>query len=75
LEMKVGGRVPTVSAYCLMLSICARRNRWAQAPSNFSCSCWHFMDCHPTRMLRTSRRSLKHNWAIVLLQGSMGTFL
>jgi hypothetical protein len=27
LEMKVGGRVPTVSAYCLMLSICARRNR------------------------------------------------
>jgi len=31
LEMKVGGRVPTVSAYCLMLSICARRNRWDDA--------------------------------------------
>lgn len=29
LDLKVGGGVPSVNAYCLMLSVCARRKRYA----------------------------------------------
>lgn len=28
LDLKVGGGLPSVDAYCLMLSVCARRNRY-----------------------------------------------
>lgn len=31
LDLKVGDGMPSVDAYCLMLSVCARRNRWEDA--------------------------------------------
>lgn len=38
LDLKVGGGVPSVDAYCLMLSVCARRNRYFVCCHSICCS-------------------------------------